>query len=158
MHNYTTALADPVAGPRDVPDPSGAQRPVIPGIPPSGDTRCPSWCDPAWCSQEIVHRTASIEVDLGEATADVSLRQWRNGYPDALLPGWQSPGITAYVAHKTETIDLGYDPDEPVVIRESEPMALSVCFSASPAAIRRLIAAQQQLLELLAQDGGGGHA
>lgn len=115
------------------------------------------WCDPVWCCPGIVHRTASIEVDLGEATADVSLRQWRNGYPDELEPGWQPPRITVYVEHRTETIDFGYGPDEPIIVRASEPVALAVCFAADPAAIRRFIVAQQQLLALLERDGGAGH-
>ena len=157
MNNYTTALADPEAGSRDVPDLSGAHTPLIPGITPSGDTRCPAWCDPAWCSPEIVHRTASIEVDLGEATADVSLRQWRNGYPDELLDGWQSPRITVYVQHKTEMIDFGFEDCQPVIVRASEPMALGVCFAAPPGAVRRFIAVQEQLLGLLTEDGGVGH-
>lgn len=154
MNNYTTDVGGLVAPSVDVPELSDPCGTVIPGFPPSGDTRCPAWC--ADCSPGMCHRTASIEVDLGDATASVSLSQWRNGYPDDLLPGWKPARITVSVVHKTETIDFGFEDCQPVIIRASDPQPLGVIFGAPPDAIRRFIEVQQHLLALLAEDGGVG--
>lgn len=129
--------------------------PTYLGIVPSGDTRCPAWC--VECSPEICHRSYAIDLDFGEVEISLSVRQWRNGWPDEFEPGWQPAHVSCLVTHKTEMLDEGYGPDEPIIVRASDPMPLSVHYATTPGELRALLAAQSALLGLLERDGGVGH-
>ena len=127
---------------------------TVSSIASSGDTRCPAWCDQSVCFPELCHRSYSIALDLGEVEVSLSLRQWRAD-PELEAPGWAPAHLSYHITHKTELVDDGC---EPVIVSASEPVALSIYFGVSLAELRALIAAQSELLALLEQDGGVGHA
>ena len=128
--------------------------PMSSRIAPSGDTRCPAWCDQSVCFPELCHRSYSIEVETGEATVSLWLRQWRAD-EELQAPGWAPAHLTYSITHKTELVDEDYD--QGIRIVQSEPMPLDICFGVSREELRTLVAAQAELLALLEQDGGVGH-
>ena len=124
-------------------------------IPPSGDPACPPWCAPDLCSPEICHRTEGIEIDTAEATITLSVRQWRNGWPDEFKPGWLPPRISWFISHKVETIDFGFPEGGPIIVHASEPMALSIHFGLTPEELQRLVEAEQHFARILAGEQVG---